>query len=161
MREIDPTRIREDWEQGWKMFDSTLEDLGIGAGQPWDPWALAVFLDVPAYSLTAVVTAARALGLADGFDLVARVRDGVRRAMAKLHALGVPEADEPLPLEFGVTGLLLRWEWLDLLATGGSPDEFFERLRQLRLRLPEMTLCERTVWQFCQRIEALRRSPSP
>lgn len=161
MRELDPERIREDWEEGWKMFDSTLEDLGIEAGTPWDPWALAVFLDVPAYALTGVLTAARALGLAEGLDLVARVRDGLRRALARLREAGVPDADGPLPLEFGLTGLLLRWEWLELLGEGRAPDEFFERLRRLRIRLPEVALCERTVWQFCRRIEAVGVSPSP
>ncbi|MEN8151242.1 MAG: hypothetical protein ABFS86_15610 [Planctomycetota bacterium] len=138
-----------DWDSAWSTFDSILEDLGYESqGEPWAAWALATFIDVPSFAIAGMVPEVRAKGQAKGFDLVARVRDGVSAAVKRLP----PEEHGPLPLEFGLTEALLAWDWADMEEAGDPPWTFFERLRELRLRIPEVTLCERTVHRFCCRV---------
>jgi len=145
---LDPA-LSGEWEHMWRIFDAALADLGLDSpGDPWDPWALAHFLDVPSSAIARMVPAVRATGCAPGFDLVARVRAAVSSAMPRLQG----DWKEPLPLHWGLTEAILAWEWADMKAEEDRPWNFFERLRELRLRIPEVSLCERTVHQFCERV---------
>jgi len=143
--------LREAWDQAWRVFDHVLSDLGLDSpGDPWDPWALAHFLDVPSFAIAELVPAVAGIGFAEEFDLIDRVRKSVSSGVARLAG----EWNEPLPLQWGLTGAILAWEWARLEAEGDRPSNFFERLRELRLRIPEVSLCERTVHQFCERVPA-------
>ena len=73
---------------------------------------------------------------------------GSRRTLSRLPG----EDPGPLPLEFGLTGALLAWEWGEMETAGEPPWSFFERVRELRLRIPEVALCERSVHRFCERV---------
>ena len=142
----------DEWEWALGAFDEVLEDIGDVSGEPWDPWSLATCLDVPSFAIAELIPQVRATGVVEGFDFVEKVRTGVAGAMVRLRERGADEADRPLPLEFGLTKALLEWEWAEMVAAGEKPYTFFERLRELRLRLPEVSLCERTVHRFCERV---------
>ncbi|MCU0725808.1 MAG: hypothetical protein MUE73_08480 [Planctomycetes bacterium] len=144
--------FEREWEWAWREFAEVLSDLGRKSGQWWPPDTLAVFLDVPSLSIAHLLPQARAAGLTEGLDLVERVRTGVRGAMARLKKARVGGTGRPLPLTFGLTEALLVWDWLEMEAAGQPSWNFFERLRNLRLRIPEVSLCERTVYQFCRRV---------
>jgi hypothetical protein len=152
MMQMTAQDFEREWDAAWKDFDRILADLGRSDGQLWEPDILAVFLDVPSLTIATLIPQARAAGLTGGFDLVEKVRSGVKRAMTRLRRAKVPESDRPLPLTFGLTEALLAWEWAEMEAVGEPTFNFFERIRDLRLRMPEVSFCERTVHMFCRRV---------
>jgi hypothetical protein len=143
------TELREAWEQAWRMLEGVLEDLGCDSpGDPWDEWALAQFIDVPGFAIGEHIPAVAATAWGRRFDLVGRLRKAVAEGLARIEGAGKC----PLPLQWGLTGAILAWEWHRMLADGRRPWEFFEHLRELRLRMPEVSFCERTVHGFCERV---------
>ena len=142
--------LQERWDWAWRTFDEALEDLGDNSGQRWDPWALAMFLDVPSFLIAELIPSVRAAGLANGFDFYAKIRTSVAAALRRIRK------KRPLHLEFGLTEAILTWEWMDMMTAGEPAWAFFDRLRSLRLRLPEVALDERATHRFCTRVPAPR-----
>jgi hypothetical protein len=149
------TALEEEWESAWRWFDDALE-AAVAPEKGWDKWDLAMGLDVPGHQISTIVARARAAGLAKGFDFEGKLRRAVRQTLARMRELGRSEADPPLHADWGLTGAILAWEWEEMVAAGDPRWMFFERLRELRLRLPEIALCEREVHRFCERVPPAR-----
>ena len=152
MFDFGATDVKTAWERAWSWFDDVLAQAGRSDGGNCDVWGLAVFLDVPAFSIAELIPSARDAGLTRGFDLEEKVREGVREALARLRDLGHEDASGPLPLEFGLTEAILLWEWCEMEAAEEHPSAFFERVRELRLRMPEVAVCERTTHRILCRV---------
>ena len=60
------------------------------------------------------------------------------------------------PLDFGRAKAILARERMDMETAGEPAWAFFDRLRTLRLRLPEVALDERATHRFCTRVPAPR-----
>ena len=140
------------WRGLWGHWWDTLEQIEGGAGDPWDPDTLAVFLDVAALGLLDVIPVAVDGDFARDFDMVEEIRKTARIGLARIEQYSGKLEDRRLPLEEYTTEMILLWEWKKFIRRGARTVAFADRVRQIREESKEIVLDDQVVGDFLCRL---------
>ncbi len=144
--------VEAEWNELWRIWWSTLDQIEVEVDDPWDPAFLAMFLDVPSLGLRDLVPEVVDSEFARDFDLVAEVCRSARIGIERIEASRGELMDRCLHLEPCTTEMLLRWEWMKGLRRGEKTMAFINRMRELWDGAREIELDSHTVAQFIFRL---------
>ncbi len=152
---LDERSLEERWDEHWKMWWATLDQIHGGPGDPWEPEDLAVFLDVVAMGIREMIPGIAKTTLLKSFDLLEEVRRTARRGLREIERFRGPLENRRLVLETYSTEMILLWEAEKFSRDEAQSGPFVDRVRDLREASPEIEMDDGEVIRFLYRLAGI------